>query len=174
MLYTGEPYFQVLSTVEVLEHPLGTAYWRLAPDSYVTAPLLSTLMNLYSKLVPAGRSIFVVHNGLEEVYWLADSAGAFAVFQLPSWAIDPTILTVWPNDVVVLELNVTDTVDTAAAQPEGVAAGAEVEVEIEVEVGFAEDVGALLEVGGDEPDPPPPDPPPLILISAHVRYTCGV
>ena len=64
---------------------------------------------------------------------------------------------------MVLELNVTDTVDTAAAQPVGVAAG------VEVEVGLTEDAGALLEVGGDEPDPPP-----LILISAHVKYTCGV
>lgn len=64
---------------------------------------------------------------------------------------------------MVLELNVTDTVDTVAAQPVSVAAGAE------VEVGFAEDVGALLDVGGDEPDPLP-----LILISAHVKYTCGV
>lgn len=71
-------------------------------------------------------------------------------------------------------MNVTPTVDTGVTQPEGVAAGAEVEIEVEVEVGFAEDVGALLEVGGDEPDPPPPELPPLILISAHVRYTCGV
>jgi hypothetical protein len=124
-------------------------------------------MNLYSKLVPAGRLIWVDHSGLELVYWLADSAGAFAVFQLPSWAMDPITLTVWPNEVVVLELNVTATVDKGDAQPVGVAAGVEVDF---VEVGFAEDVGALLEVGGGEP----PDPLPVILISAQVRYTCGV
>ena len=84
----------MLSTVTALEHPFGTVYTRLAPDSYVTVPLLSTLMNLYSKLVPAGRLIFVDHSGFEVVYWLADSAGADAVFQLPSWVIDPTILIV--------------------------------------------------------------------------------
>lgn len=42
----SDVYFQVASTVATLEHPVGTVYARLAPDSYVTAPLLSTLMNL--------------------------------------------------------------------------------------------------------------------------------
>lgn len=61
---------------------------------------------------------------------------------------------------MVLELKVTDTVDTGVAQPPG--AG--------VEVGFVEEAGALLEVVGVEP----PDPLPVILISAQVRYICGV
>lgn len=74
----------MLATVVAAEHPFGTVYTRLAPDSYVTAPLLSTLMYLYSKLVPAGRLIFVDHSGFALVYWLADIAGADAVFQLPS------------------------------------------------------------------------------------------
>lgn len=78
----------------VLAQLLGTVYALFVPDSYVTAPLLSTLMNLYSKLVPAGRLRVVVHNGFAEVYLDAESAGAFAVFQLPSCAIDPAIFTV--------------------------------------------------------------------------------
>jgi len=114
-------------------------------------------MNLYSKLTPAGRLIFVDQSGFAVVYWLADSAGADAAFQLPSWAIEPTILTVWPNDVVVFELNVTATVDTGDAQPVGAA--------VEVEVAFVEDAGALLEAGGVEP----PEPLPVILMSAQVR-----
>lgn len=63
---------------------------------------------------------------------------------------------------MVLELNVTATVDAGDAQPVGVAAA--------LEVGLVEDVGGLLEVGGGEP----PDPLPTILMSAHVRYICGV
>ena len=145
----------MLATVAVLEHPFGTVYTRLAPDSYVTVPLLSTLMNLYSKLVPAGKLIFVDQSGFALVYWLAESAGAEAVFQLPSWAMDPTILTVWPTTVVVLESNVTATVATGVAQPLGTA----------VEVGFVVVVGALLEVGGVEP----PEPLPVILMSAQVK-----
>lgn len=105
----------------------------------------------------------VVHNGFDDVYWAADSAGAFAVFQAPSWEIEPASLTVWPKEVVVLELKVTATVETGVAQAVGVAAGAEVEVE--VEVGLEEDVGGLLEVGGWEV----PEPLPVILMSAQVR-----
>jgi hypothetical protein len=51
-------------------------------------------MYLYSKLIPAGRLMLADHSGFAVVYWLAESAGADAEFQLPSWAIDPTILTV--------------------------------------------------------------------------------
>ena len=36
-------------------------------------------INLYSKLDPAGSLIIVVQSGLEDVYWLAESAGADAV-----------------------------------------------------------------------------------------------
>jgi hypothetical protein len=114
-------HFHALSTDTALAHPFGTVYSRLAPDSYVTAPLLSTLMNLYSKLIPAGKSIVVNQNGFVVVYLLADNAGADAVFQLPSCAIDPAILTVSPKDVAVLELNVTATVGMSVVQPLGTA-----------------------------------------------------
>jgi hypothetical protein len=46
-------------------------------------------MNLYSKVVPAGRSIVTVHNGLDDVYELADKAIADVVDQEPSWLMDP-------------------------------------------------------------------------------------
>lgn len=137
-----------------LAHPFGTVYARLAPDSYVTEPLLSTLMNLYSKLVPAGRLIVVVQSGLEDVYWLAESAGADAVFQLPSCAIDPAIFTVCPKVVVVFELKVTATVATDVVHPLAVA----VDALVVVDVGFDEEVAGLLDVGGVEP----PDPVPVI------------
>jgi hypothetical protein len=51
-------------------------------------------MNLYSMLVPAGKLIVVVQRGLADVYLEAESAGALAVFQLPSCAMDPAIFTV--------------------------------------------------------------------------------
>jgi hypothetical protein len=76
---------------------------------------------------------------------------------LPSCAIDPAILTVWPKEVVVLELKVTATVGTGVAHPLGTV----------VEVGLVDDVRTLLEVGGG-------DPVPVILMSVHVKYTCGV
>jgi hypothetical protein len=135
-------HFHVLSTDTPLAHPFGTVYTRLAPDSYVAAPLLPTLMNLYSKLVPAGMLIVV--------YLFGDSAGTDAVLQLPSCAIDPAILTVWPKVVVVFELNVTATVGTSVAHAVGTA----------VEEGFVDDVCALLEVGGVEL----PEPVPVILM----------
>jgi hypothetical protein len=161
-------HFQDASTVALLAQLLGTVYTRFAPDSYVTAPLLSTLINLYSKLVPAGRLRVVVHRGFGEVYLEADNAGAFAVFQLPSCAMEPAIFTVCPTTVVVLELKVTATVATGVAHP----AAAVVDVAIVVEdalvaLGAAEET--LLVVGGGlEPDAP------VILISAHVKYTRGV
>ena len=155
-------YFQAASTVAVLAQLLGTVYALFAPDSYVTAPLLSTLMNLYSKVVPAGRLSVVVHSGFDEVYLDAESAGAFAVFQLPSCTMDPAILTVCPTTVVVLELNVTATVATGVAHPP-----AAVVDDVFVELGAA-DEALLVVVGGFEPEAP------VILMSAHVRYTCGV
>jgi hypothetical protein len=36
-------------------------------------------MNLYSKLVPAGRLIVVDQSGFDDVYFAAESAGALAV-----------------------------------------------------------------------------------------------
>jgi hypothetical protein len=120
-------------------------------------------MNLYSNLVPAGRSIVVVQSGFAVVYLAADRAGADAVFQPPSCEMDPTILTVCPYDVVVLELNVTATVATGVAQP---AAAVVDEVCVEVGTRVADDV-VLLDDG-------PPLDDPVILMSAQLRYTCGV
>lgn len=65
--------------------------------------------------------------------------------------------------VVVLEVKVTATLETGVAQ-----AVAEAEA-VAVEVGLMElDAGLLDVVGGFEP------PEPTILMSAQVRYTCGV
>lgn len=114
-------------------------------------------MNLYSKLVPAGRLIVVVHRGLDDVYFEAERAGAFEVSQLPSCAMDPAILTVWPTTVVVFELKVTATVATGVTHP--VAAVVEVAL---VEVGAAEETALLVVVGGFEPVP-------VIAMSAQVR-----
>jgi hypothetical protein len=55
-------------TVTALWHPLGTVYCLFEPDSQLMAPLLSTFMNLYSKLVPARSVMAVDHCGLAEVY----------------------------------------------------------------------------------------------------------
>jgi len=49
------------------------------------------------------------HNGLLEVYWLAESATPFAGLQLPSCEIDPTRYTLSPYAVVTSSLNVTAT-----------------------------------------------------------------
>lgn len=106
--------------------------------------------------MPAGRLRVVVQSGLDEVYAEADSAGAFAVFQLPSCAMEPAIFTVWPTTVVVLELNVTATVATGVAHP--VAAVVE---EVLVELGTADET--LVVVGGLVPDAP------VILMSAQVK-----
>lgn len=106
-------------------------------------------MNLYSKLVPAGRLMVVVHSGFAAVYWEAESAGAEPVFQLPSCEMDPAILIVWPNVVVVFELNATATVADGVAQPVGTA---------------VDDAAAVvLDAGGVVP------PEPTILMSAHVK-----
>lgn len=117
-------------------------------------------MNLYSKLVPAGKLIVVDHSGLAEVYLLADSAGAEAVFQLPSCCIDPAILIVWPTEVVALELKVTATVATGVAHPVADAVALALVV---VVVGVA----ALLDAAGEGVEPLPPAA--LIEISAQVR-----
>jgi hypothetical protein len=53
-------------------------------------PSDSFLMNLYSKVVPTGREIVAVHNGLDDVYELAERAIADEVDQEPSWLIEPT------------------------------------------------------------------------------------
>lgn len=117
------------------------------------------MINLYSKLVPAGRLIVVVHSGLDEVYLEAERAGAFEVSQLPNNAMEPASLIVWPTTVVVFELNVTATVATGVAHP--VAAVVEVAF-VEVAGGAAEEEALLVVVGGFEPVP-------VIWISAQVR-----
>ena len=157
--YHGLPrYFHCASTVALPSQLLGTVYARLAPDSYVTAPLLSTRINLYSKLVPAGKLTVVDHSGLDDVYLAADNAGADAVSQFPNCAIEPAILIVWPTEVVVLELKVTATVETSVAHPVAEALGLALVVDVEV--------GAMLDAGGLGVEPPPPPP---ILMSAQVR-----
>lgn len=105
-------------------------------------------MNLYSKLVPAGRLRVVDQTGFDDVYWAADSAGAFDVSQLPSWAIEPAILIVCPSDVVTFSLNVTATVDAVVHV---------------VAVGWAAD-DVFVEAGGGFELPEP-----LMAISAHVK-----
>jgi hypothetical protein len=120
-------------------------------------------MNLYSNLAPAGSSIVVVQRGFVVVYLDAESAGADAMSQLPSCEIEPAILMVWPKVVIVLELNVTATVATGVVQPVVVVVD---EVLVE-DVTLVADGEALLVVGF-------PLVGPVILISAHVRYTCGV
>jgi hypothetical protein len=120
-------------------------------------------MNLYSNLVPAGRPIVVVQRGLVVVYFDAESCGAEFLSQLPSCEMEPAILIDCPNDVVVLELKVTATVATGVVHPVAV-----VEDETRVEgATLVADDEILVDVGlgGVEP---------VILISAHVRYTCGV
>lgn len=115
-------------------------------------------MNLYSNLVPAGKPIVVVQRGLAVVYLDAESCGAEFVFQLPSCETEPAILTDCPNDVVVLELNVTATVATGVAHPvAAVEDGARVE-----DATLVADDEILVDVGLGAVEP-------VILISAHVR-----
>ena len=58
--------------------------------SHTTLPSLFFRMNLYWKLVPAGRLTVVVQRGFEVVYELADRAIAEEVAHEPSWLMDPT------------------------------------------------------------------------------------
>lgn len=53
-------------------------------------PLVSS-MNLYWNDVPTGIVTTTYHNGLDEVYLLAERATALAVSQLPSWLIEPAM-----------------------------------------------------------------------------------
>lgn len=109
----------------------------------------------------------VVQRGFEEVYFEADNAGAFAVFQLPSCAMDPATFTVCPTTVVVFELKVTATVATGVAQPAAALVELDAAEDDLVALGAAEET-LLVVVGGAEPDAP------VILMSAQVRYICGV
>ena len=75
----------------------------------MTAPLLATLINLYWITVPAAKLIVTSHNGLLVVYCDAESAIALAGAQLPSAAIEPAILMVWPTTVSTSSSKVTAT-----------------------------------------------------------------
>lgn len=111
------------------------------------------LKNLYSKVVPAGRSILAVHNGLDVVYDPEDRAIADEVDQEPNWLIDPVTKTFCPYDVVANSLKVTGTVVAVVAQAV---------VAVMVLVLLVVEVAGLV-VGVD----PPPVPP--IAISAQLR-----
>lgn len=115
------------------------------------------LKNLYSKVVPAGRSILAVHNGLDVVYDPADRATADEVDQEPNWLIDPVTKTFWPYDVVTSSLKVTGTVVTVVAQAVVVV----VEVVMVLVLLVVEVAELVVEV-----DPPPV---PATAISAQLR-----
>ena len=72
--------------------PVGTVYTRFGSLSHVIVldPLVSS-MNLYWNDVPTGIVTTTYHNGLDEVYLLAERATALAVSQLPSWLIEPAM-----------------------------------------------------------------------------------
>ena len=61
------------------------------PDSQVTVPSIQILMYLYEKVMPAGRLMVAVHRGTTVLYELGSSRTPLAVFQLPSWAMEPTM-----------------------------------------------------------------------------------
>jgi hypothetical protein len=59
----------------------------------------------------------IVHTGLLLVYCDAESAGAFAIFQVPSWDVSPAILIVSPTEVAILCVKVTATAVGHAVVP---------------------------------------------------------
>lgn len=125
-------------------------------------------MNLYSKLVPAGRFKVAVQRGLELVYFDADNAGALAVFHEPSCEMLPAILIVWPTTVVAFSLKVTATVATGVAHPVPIAVDVALVEVGAIEVAAAEvgtTVLGLLETGGLGFELPEP----WILMSAQLR-----
>lgn len=69
-------------------------------------------MNLYSNVVPAGRSTVAVRNGLDEVYELAESAAAYEVDQELDWLMDPVRKVFSPYVVLTNSLKVTGTAVT--------------------------------------------------------------
>lgn len=68
----------------------------LGSASQVTSPSDATLMYLYWIVWPAARLTVTDHSGFDDVYWLALSATALDVSQLPKAATLPTILIVSP------------------------------------------------------------------------------
>ena len=88
---------------------------RLAPDSQVTVPAPSLMMNLYSTAVVAGSATVacqVPRVPLPEIRVIAIAA---AGFQVASAAMLPTTKTFWPKLVSAASLNVTETVLGGAA-----------------------------------------------------------
>ena len=99
----------------VVEQVLGTVYERLGSASQVIEPSLLTTMYLYWMVCPAGRVTVPFQRGLLELYDEALRVTALLVSQFPRAATLPTILTVWPQDVVLSSLKVTAT-DVAMVQ----------------------------------------------------------
>jgi hypothetical protein len=87
----------------------GTVYALLGSLSHVKAPELETFTNLYCTACPGVIFIVILQIGLLLVYCEAESAGAFAAFQLPSWAVLPAILIVSPREVTTRSVKETDT-----------------------------------------------------------------
>lgn len=69
-------------------------------------------MNLYSNVVPARRSTVAVHNGLDEVYELGESAVAYEVDQELDWLMDQVRKVFSPYVALTNSLKVTGTAVT--------------------------------------------------------------
>lgn len=151
-IITKQPHFHSPAIVAPALHPLSTTNFLFSPPSHATLPPLSTLKNLYSKLIAAFNGTVIFHTGFASVYPSALNAFAAPVSQFPSSGIEPTSLMVCPTTVLTLMVNVMEGVGTAVAQ--AVVGGVEVEVEV---MGLVERV---VGVGGVEP---------WIAISAHPR-----
>lgn len=157
-------YLQVAVTVAAVAQPVGTVYDRFGSLSHTTVPSDSFLMNLYSKVVPAGSVTVVVHRGLEEVYEEAESAIAEEVSHELSWLIDPVRKIFSPYVVVTSSLKVTATLVAAVQVAEVVV----LEVFVVVLLVLLVVLLVLLLEDDDELEEPEPDPP-VMAISAHPR-----
>lgn len=114
-------------------------------------------MNLYSNVVPAGRSTVTVHNGLDKVYELVESTIADEVDQELNWLMDPVRKMFSPYVVLTSSLKVTGTAPAAAHVVDDVVV---VPVLVVAEVVVVESVVTKLELE------PGPVPEPEIAISA--------
>jgi len=142
------PHRQVVDTV--VAAALGTVRLRFGSLSHTILPSDSFRMNLYSKLVPAGKSTVTNHNGLLEVHCEALSAMPLAGAQVPSWLMLPTKNTFSPKVVVANSSKVTATLvglapPVVVVVPVGaVTVGTEVGMPVEP---VCEVVGKTLAVG---------------------------
>lgn len=109
----------------------------------------------------------VVHNGLDDVYELADRAIADEVDQEPNWLMDPVIKIFSPYVVVTSSLKVTEIVVAAVQVAEDVVVLVVVVKVVAVELvellKLAELVEEVLELELEVD----PDPEPDIAISAQ-------